>query len=66
MIECMKTQTKPAEPVRCKDCKYNPYKPRLWYDDDVVGFYGWCYVFLDEFHGEGFCPFGKLRGEQDG
>ena len=45
--------------VTCNKCKYNPYKPRLYYDRDIIDTYSWCRHFVDHLNGGGFCSFGK-------
>lgn len=45
--------------VQCKNCKYNPDKPHKYYDDDLTYSYAWCWAFIQDLNGEGYCPYGK-------
>ena len=56
-----------AEPVvRCKDCRYNTYNPRLFYSNDMTMTYAWCSMIIDASNGEGFCSFAKdLESEKE-
>ena len=51
--------------INCAECKYNPWQPRPWDDDDIIDHYAWCEAFVSE---GGFCPYGKENksgGEDD-
>ena len=51
--------------VQCENCKYNPDKPHKYYDDDLTYSYAWCWAFIQDLNGEGYCPYGKeIEDEQ--
>lgn len=49
------------EVVRCKDCKYNRYNERRFFDDDVIAWYAWCECFQEEHGFDGYCSFAKQK-----
>lgn len=46
------------ELVFCSECKYNPSKPRSFYDCDIISHYFWCDIFQED---GGYCPYGKIK-----
>lgn len=50
-----------VEVVRCKDCKYNRYNERRFFDDDVIAWYAWCECFQEEHGFDGYCSFAKRK-----
>lgn len=44
----------------CRNCKYNPYLPRLYADNDEIFCYGWCSWIANR---GGFCSEYKERAQ---